>query len=204
MAQMIDALTANEAASVTGVPLKQVHRIIDAGLLAGGVVTRKGSRVVLGNSLVGLRVAYLTADTLTLEARRRVVTRIIGQTDVAAVRDHAITVEVEPIASEVAAGLGSLAKAKTMVRIDQDILNGTPCIAGTRIPVHDIADMLMNGDSAAAIIDAYPHLTPEQLEMAVLYAQAYPRRGRPPRVKRHKAGPKMTRTLRLDDLPPAS
>lgn len=204
MAQVIDALTANEAASVTGVPLKQVHRIIDAGLLAGGVVTREGSRVVLGNSLVGLRVAYLTADTLTLEARRRVVARIIGQADVTAVRDHAVTVEVEPIASEVAAGLGSLAKAKTMVRIDQEILNGTPCIAGTRIPVHDIADMLMNGDSAAAILDAYPQLTPEHLEMAVLYAQAYPRRGRPPRAKRHKAGPKMTRTLRLDDLPPVS
>jgi hypothetical protein len=28
-------MTANEAASVTGVPLRQVHRIIDAGLLGG-------------------------------------------------------------------------------------------------------------------------------------------------------------------------
>jgi len=71
--------TANEASSVTRVPLKQVHRIIDAGLLAGRVETRKGSRVIVGSGLVGLRVAYLTADTLTLEARRRVVGRVIRQ-----------------------------------------------------------------------------------------------------------------------------
>jgi len=32
-------MTANEAASVTGVPLRQVHRIIDAGLLGVSTVT---------------------------------------------------------------------------------------------------------------------------------------------------------------------
>ena len=31
----LPSLSASEAACVTGVPLKQVHRIIDAGLLAG-------------------------------------------------------------------------------------------------------------------------------------------------------------------------
>ena len=37
MCQPIEALTANESASVTRVPPKQVHRIIDAGLLSGRV-----------------------------------------------------------------------------------------------------------------------------------------------------------------------
>jgi hypothetical protein len=36
-------MTANEAASVTGVPLRQVHRIIDAGLLGGAVKRRRHS-----------------------------------------------------------------------------------------------------------------------------------------------------------------
>ena len=39
----ISALTANEAACVTRVPLKQVHRIIDTGLLGDAAEIRKGT-----------------------------------------------------------------------------------------------------------------------------------------------------------------
>src|SRR5947209_2785911 len=59
-------MTANEAASVTGVPLRQVHRIIDAGLLGGAVKRRHHSRMLTRNALVGLKLAHDTADVLTL------------------------------------------------------------------------------------------------------------------------------------------
>ncbi len=65
------ALSANEAACVTGVPPKQVHRIVDAGLLGDSVKSRKGARVILKHALVGLRLAHKTTDILTLEGRRR-------------------------------------------------------------------------------------------------------------------------------------
>ena len=39
--------------------------------------------------------------------------------------------------------------------------------------------MLANGDDLAAVRDAWPALTEEQIEAAALYARAYPRRGRP-------------------------
>jgi hypothetical protein len=45
---------------VTRLPLKQVHRIIDAGLLRGRVEMRRGSRAIVGSDLVGLRLAWLT------------------------------------------------------------------------------------------------------------------------------------------------
>ena len=48
-------LSVNKAAQVTGVPLKQVHRIIDAGFLGDAVRLEKGSRVILGKALVGLK-----------------------------------------------------------------------------------------------------------------------------------------------------
>ena len=63
---------------MTSVPLKQVHRIIDADLLRGRVEMRRGSRVIVGSGLVGLRLAWLTADTLTPTARRRIVERAIA------------------------------------------------------------------------------------------------------------------------------
>ncbi|MCU0893552.1 MAG: hypothetical protein MUD06_04385 [Rhodospirillales bacterium] len=61
MTRLDQALTASEACVVTGMPLKQVHRIIDAGLLDGRVETRKGTRVIVGSGLLGLKLAHVTA-----------------------------------------------------------------------------------------------------------------------------------------------
>ena len=68
-----------------------------------------------------------------------------------------------------------------MVSCDEAVLSGTPCIRGTRIPVHDIAEMLANGDSVDAIREAFPQLSEAQIELAAFYGRAYPRRCRPRR-----------------------
>src|SRR5215471_7946492 len=79
-------MTANEAASVTGVPLRQVHRIIDAGLLGAAVKRRDNARLLASKALVGLKLAHETADVLTLWSRRAMVAtsirrRLDGLTD---------------------------------------------------------------------------------------------------------------------------
>ena len=76
-------------------------------------------------------------------------------------------------------GLSRLARAREAIVADDAVLSGTPCIKGTRIPAHDVAEMLDNGDDADAIRVAWLMLTEEQIEAAALYARAYPRRGRP-------------------------
>jgi uncharacterized protein (DUF433 family) len=175
-----EVLTANEAASVTRVPLKQVHRIIDAGLLRGRVERRRGSRVIVGSGLLGLRLAWLTAEALTPMARRQIVERAIATDAASVVAADPLKVDLKPIAADVKAGLARLRKAKAMVARDPDILNGQPIFAGTRVQIHDVADMLANGDTPEAIHAAYPQLTLDQIGLAADYALAYPRRGRPP------------------------
>jgi uncharacterized protein (DUF433 family) len=88
-----------------------------------------------------------------------------------------------------------------MVSSAPDVLSGTPVFKGTRIPVHDVADMLANGDDPAAIVRAYPQLNGDRVRLAALYALAYPRRGRP-RTKpaRRSRPPKASETLAFDDL----
>ncbi len=200
-----EALTANEAASVTRVPLKQVHRIIDAGLLRGRVETRRGSRVIIGSGLVGLRLAWLTAESLTPTARRRIVERAIAIDAASVVAADPLKVDLKPIAAEVKTGLARLRKAKAMVSHDADVLRGQPMFVGTRVSVHDIADMLANGDTPEAIHAAYPQLTPDRIGLATDYALAYPRRGRPPVRPAWRTRPaKSSRTVVLDDLSTAS
>ena len=75
-------------------------------------------------------------------------------------------------------GLTTLENAKKMIVIDPNVLAGTPCFKGTRLPIHDIAGMVANGDKISTILAAYPTLTEEQVDAAIVYAQAYPRGSR--------------------------
>ena len=198
-------LSANEAACVTGVPLKQVHRIIDAGLLGDSVKSRKGTRVILKHALVGLKLAHETTEILTLEGRRRLVRHVLDDPEARTVREDAVSVDVRPMKNDVKRGITSLEKARKMILSDKDILGGAPCFKGTRIAVHDIAEMLANGDQVAAILAAYPMLTEVQVTAAAIYAEAYPRRGRPrqqPEWRRAKQ--RASKKVELDKLFQAS
>jgi len=195
------ALSANEAASVTGVPLKEVHRIVDAGLLEGAVESRGGTRVIVGRGLVGLKLVHETADLLTPKGRRQLVKHLLRQPASARVGENALTVDVRPMETAIRRGLDALEKARKMVSVDKDVLGGTPCFKGTRIPVHDIAAMIANGDRKSAILKAYPQLAAGQIDLAVLYAGAYPRRGRPRRkLPWRKSGLISSETLSLNEL----
>jgi uncharacterized protein (DUF433 family) len=186
-------MTANEAASVTGVPLRYVHRIIDAGLLEGAVKRHHNGRLLARKALVGLKLAHETADVLTLESRRTVVATVIRRPRQSMIRSDVVMVDARPAAQAVRSGLDQLTKARRMVSSAPDVLSGTPVFKGTRIPVHDVADMLANGDD--------PQLNGDRVRLAALYALAYPRRGRP-RTKpaRRSRPPKASETLAFDDL----
>lgn len=177
----LGALSANEASCITGVPLRQVHRIIDIGLLGKAAEKRAGSRTVFRDGLVCIRLAHETTDTLTLDGRRRLVRYLLDNPEAGAARDSNLSVDVRSMRKDVRRGLSRLERARRMMSTDEAVLGGAPCIEGTRIPAHDIAEMLANGDSVDRIIEAYPVLTEDRIEAASLYARAYPRRGRPRR-----------------------
>ena len=199
------ALSANEAACVTEIPLKQVHRFIDAGLLGDAVKIRKGVRTVPVTALVGLKLANATARILTLKGRRRLVRRLLDDPKAKSIREEAVSVDVRPMKHEVQRGLSNLEAAKKMVAADKDVLGGTPCLKGTRISVHDIAEMLANGNGVSAILAAYPALNERQVAASAIFARAYPRRGRPRRDQAWwKAEPRVSKVTKLEKPVPAS
>ena len=172
-------LTANEAACVTGVPLRQVHRIIDTGVLGSAAGRREGSRLVHCDGLVSLKLVHETTAIFTLDGRRRLVRYLLDHPEAETACVDDVSVDVREMKEEVRSGLSRLARARETIAIDDAVLSGTPCVKGTRIPACDIAEMLANGDGIGAIRDAWPVLTVEQIEAAALYTRAYPRRGRP-------------------------
>jgi uncharacterized protein (DUF433 family) len=59
-------------------------------------------------------------------------------------------------------------------------MKGAPVFRRTRIPVHAVADMLAQGATVEEILEGYPALNRKAVELALVYARAFPRRGRPP------------------------
>ena len=74
-----------------------------------------------------------------------------------------------------------LHKVEQMVVSNPEVMGGTPVYRGTRIPVDLVATMSAQGATVEEIVDGYPALTREQVELAPLYIAAFPRRGRPVR-----------------------
>lgn len=54
--------------------------------------------------------------------------------------------------------------------IDAQRMHGTPCIRGTRIPVHVILDNLADGESTETILTQFPPLTEEHVRAALAFA----------------------------------
>ena len=91
---------------------------------------------------------------------------------------------------------------KRYISVNPRILSGTPCVKGTRVPAHYIADMAKNGDTVPEILAAYPYLTEGQVHAAVEYTRAFPHlagpRKRPPWRRQQ---PLSSSETSLDDLP---
>lgn len=56
------------------------------------------------------------------------------------------------------------------VEMNPCLMRGKPVIRGTRIPVELILRKLSEGVSEAGLLDAYPHLTREDIRAALRYA----------------------------------
>ena len=56
------------------------------------------------------------------------------------------------------------------IEIDPDVMTGKPVIKGTRITVELVLRKLAEGATDAALLDAYPRLTREDIRAAIAYA----------------------------------
>lgn len=183
-----DDLSAAEAATAAGVSVADVNRAVDRNILPEGLFSAAGSRTFRREACVFISFYFGTADSLTSAARLRVIrdgsTHSQSWSDLRAWRSHesaAVEVSFSPFIEEVENRLDQLQRAQEMVVEDQEILRGIPVFRGTRIPVHDVADLIEEKTPIAELKELYPRLKQEQFELAPVYAKAHPKRGRPAR-----------------------
>jgi uncharacterized protein (DUF433 family) len=133
------------------------------------------------------QVLYLRLEAegvrlLPIAARRAIAKKIESSPEIDTVvltEGSALVIEVKSVRLELDSDLRKLERAENMIVSDPEIMRGTPVYRGTRIPVELIADMLSQGANPEEVIEGYPALDREKVELAPLYVQAFPRRGRP-------------------------
>jgi uncharacterized protein (DUF433 family) len=188
MGNVLDNLTAAEAAIAAGVTVSDVNRVIDRKILPGGLYSTTDIRTVRKEACLFIAFYYETAAWLTSTARLKAIRDSL-------VHDHSwlelkeckieesrsVWISWSHIWEDVDRRFKELEEACQMVVEDPEILQGTPVIRGTRIPVYDVASLVDSETPIAELFELYPRLNCEQFALASIYAKANPQRGRPKR-----------------------
>jgi uncharacterized protein (DUF433 family) len=126
---------------------------------------------------------FRAASRLTSEERQKMIALASklpeDGTGAKQIQDDFLTIDLSGFRREVDDRLDRLRAAQECVVSDPEILGGALVVRGTRVPVHHVAASVAAGASMERILAAYPSLNREQIELASLYAEANPQRGRP-------------------------
>lgn len=200
MTESAELLKPTEAAVVSGVELSIVNKAIDRALPPRLVRGRGRGKGVSAEACFYIAFYHGSAGRLTADERRSAILDIADRVEAAddahdaaslwvslrrhcTVRHDYLNLNLESFVTGTHTRWGRYLAARSAVTSDPEVLGGTPVLAGTRIPVHDVAASVAAGLPASRIHGAYPSLSAEQIELASLYARANPLQGRPPERK---------------------
>lgn len=175
-------ITRREAAQLSGTSETTVKKAVDLGVIPA---RRRGAQSCIESADVPVltMLGHLTELRLPT-ARKRELRRWPRSADAPAelVLTPAIVVRKLDDVEQ------ARERAERYVRLrdrwivnDPQIKSGEAVIRGSRVSVHTLAGRLAAGDSDQILAEDYPHIPAEAREVAVLYARANPRRGRPRR-----------------------
>jgi uncharacterized protein (DUF433 family) len=178
----------------------EVDRILDEGSLPPGVfVRRRNRRFVTREGLPYVKFAAAEKGRLSLRFRKAVLRKMAAD-GTYLWRDRFVEVDLTPVKTEMDDRVLLLRRAEEAVVGDPDIRGGELCLKGTRMPVYMVAEMRKAGTSAESMIRSHPSLTPELIEIASTYAEAYPKRGRPSEPAWRKNAPVRRVSVRKQDV----
>lgn len=175
------ALTLREAAFVFGESLKNVARSIDEHAGLGMTMTRgkRKARVLHMPDLIYLQALNDLGDLLTPQGRLALYQALLDGRSRNEVAVGGFSLPLVQLRNAVVQRLELLDRLKRSVEGNpQD-----PLIKGTGVEVYRIAALADGGAGGTADVDAvlhaYPNLNRAQIQLALDYARAIPKKGRP-------------------------
>jgi uncharacterized protein (DUF433 family) len=173
-------LTRREAAELSGISEATVKKVLDQKVVPS---RRRGSQscVEVEDVPVLAMLGLLTPMKLAPK-HKRIVRRWL--------RSDSSTDELELMPAIVVRRTDEVERARERseryarlrdkwVVSNPNIFGGTPLIRGSRVSVHTLAERIAIGEPDEILDEDFPRIPAEAREVAVQYARANPRRGRP-------------------------
>jgi uncharacterized protein (DUF433 family) len=196
--------TPTEAAALTRLSVKAVNNAIDKKTISTVASWRAGqaTRLLDLRGLMSLALERRLADRFAPELRREVFDALATAPRSRVSLDGGfLTIDLREPRRELATSLRALRRARDVIISDPDTMGGDPVFRGTRVPVHLIATLLGQGSTETELLEAYPRLTAEMIQLAPIYAAAYPLRGRPRAQPWHDQPPVRSTRRKLATIP---
>lgn len=179
----LETYSAAEISAVTGVSVRAVYKTMGERLPRGLSVQRDRQQRLTRWGAVCFVIDHAMPRDVPVAVRRQIYATILERQSAARVQhDRGIisyVVDVKAVADRLDGDLARYRDAMALIVEDEAIQGGAAIFRGTRILVHQIADLLAQGAGEAELREDYPRVTPEMLSAALVYARAHPRRGRP-------------------------
>lgn len=171
--------TPAEAAVLSRLSLKAVNNAIDRKT----VPAKRGrdGRLLDEAAVVSLALERRLARDTTPEFRRRLFSEIASAPRRRAVSLGSLKVDLEEPRREVKERLKQLRRIERLVIVNPEIMGGNPVFRGTRVPVHQVAELINKGETVERLREDYPRVSEEMIRLSPIYAAAHPQRGRPKR-----------------------
>ena len=185
--------TPAEAAVLSRLSLKAVNNAIDKKTVVARR-TRTG-RLLDEPAVVYLSLERRLAGDTTPEFRRRLFAAITAAPRRRVVNVGALKVDIGESRREVTERVKELRRAERLVIVNSEIMGGNPVFRGTRVPVHQVAELLAKGETVKRLREDYPRVSEEMIRLAPIYAEAHPLRGRPRKQPWH--GWRLVSTARI-------
>ena len=172
--------------------------MIDEEILPSGLYKVEGGRRLQANACVFVAFYVHAADKLTANERSSVILTAskgskANRYFAGEYKDDFLVVDLAPFASETETRHLKLGDARKAVVEDPDVMGGVAVFKGTRVPVRDVAASLKKGIAKERLLKAYPALTGRLLDLALVYAESAPARGRPKRTAPREGTSKIVR-----------
>ena len=185
--------TPAEAALLSRLSLKAVNNAIDKKTVVARR-TRAG-RLLDEPAVVYLSLERRLAGDTTPEFRRRLFAEIVAAPKRRVVSVGALKVDVSESRREVIERVKQLRRAERLVTVNPETMGGNPVFRGTRVPVHQVAELLAKGETVERLREDYPRVSEEMIRLSPIYAAAHPLRGRPRKQPWH--GWRLVSTTRI-------
>jgi uncharacterized protein (DUF433 family) len=182
MASTSPLLTRREAAEIGRVPLNAIDKAIEQGVVKP---KRSKGKPLLPAHEVALLVLLRQIDVaLPTKAKGRLRRWLaLPQPQVVGSEfplSEALRVAMTEDVAQTIERAESYARLRDLyVERNPAVMGGEPVITGTRVPVRTIASLIEMGETHEVLREDYPHIPEEAYAVAVLWAHANPRRGRP-------------------------